>query len=43
MTETEWLRCTRPKPMLEFVQGKANDRRLRLFACACFRGCSAAD
>jgi hypothetical protein len=37
MTETEWLTCTDPKPMLEFVRGKTSDRKLRLLACACTR------
>ncbi len=37
MTEPEWLACTDPEPMLEFLRGTATDRKLRLFACACFR------
>jgi hypothetical protein len=35
MTEQEWLACKSPKPMLEFLEGKASHRKLRLFACAC--------
>lgn len=37
MTEDEWLTCTDPKPMLEFVRDSAGERKLRLFACACYR------
>lgn len=35
MTESEWLAATEPAPMLNFLRGKAGDRKLRLFACAC--------
>jgi hypothetical protein len=38
MNEAEWLECTDPRPMLQFLHGKASSRKLRLFASACCYG-----
>lgn len=32
MTEAEWLACTDPDRMLDFLSGKVSDRKLQLFA-----------
>jgi hypothetical protein len=37
MKEAEWLACAEPQPLLQFLCGRASDRKLRLFACACVR------
>jgi hypothetical protein len=37
VNEQEWLTCTDPGQMLEFLRDKASQRKLRLFACACCR------
>jgi hypothetical protein len=37
ITDADWLICTNPSPMVKFVKGKATDRKLRLFGCACCR------
>jgi len=36
MTDTDWQAATDPTPMLEYLRGKASDRKLRLFAAAVF-------
>lgn len=36
MNEKEWLACSNPLPMVCFLKGKVSDRKLRLFACACW-------
>jgi hypothetical protein len=35
VTEAQWLACENPERMLRFVEGRASDRKLRLFAVAC--------
>ena len=37
MGEAKWLACTEPQSMLSFLEGKASDRKLRLFAAVCCR------
>jgi hypothetical protein len=37
MNEAEWLACSYPPSMLESLRGKARERKLRLYACACCR------
>jgi hypothetical protein len=34
VTEAEWLACTDPQKMLDFLQGQAGERKLRLLAAA---------
>ncbi len=37
MTEEEWLACEDSRTMLEFIRPRTSNRKLRLFAAACFR------
>src|SRR5215204_4919218 len=37
MTEAEWLEGVELGPMLAFLQGRASERKRRLFAAACCR------
>jgi hypothetical protein len=37
MTEEQWLACTEPQKMLQYLNGRAGYRKLRLFVCACAR------
>ena len=36
MTDAEWLVCDDPNRMLCFLRERASERKLRLFACACY-------
>jgi hypothetical protein len=37
VTEADWLDCTDPQKMLDFLRDKASDRKLTLLVCACCR------
>lgn len=37
MTEEQWLTSTDSRELLEYLRGKKNNRKLRLFGCACYR------
>ena len=37
MTEADWLTCTDAEAMLLSLRGKATERKLRLYSCACCR------
>jgi hypothetical protein len=37
MTEAEWLSSDDPRAMLAALRGRAGERKLRLFSCACAR------
>ena len=40
MTEVEWQTCTDPLEMLVFLEKRASNRKLQLFAVACCRWCA---
>ena len=37
MDDARWVGCTNPWSMLDYLRGRASDRKLRLFAVACCR------
>jgi hypothetical protein len=37
MNEQEWLACTAPEKMLQFLSANSANRKFRLFICACCR------
>lgn len=37
MNEQDWLTCTDPTPLLDFLHGKTSSRKLRLFAVSSYR------
>jgi hypothetical protein len=37
MTREKWHTCSSPRPLLDLISGRASDRKLQLFACACLR------
>jgi len=37
MKEQKWLNCDVPDPMMDWLENRASDRKLRLFAAACCR------
>jgi hypothetical protein len=37
MTDADWLSCGNPDEMLDYLDGKISERKLRLFVCACCR------
>lgn len=37
MTPDDWNAAAEPRRMLEFLRGRASERKLRLFTCACCR------